>query len=529
MPPPDRTPRKARDRQLYRKPSVTSRNRRHKIRLAPTSALEDDVVSFVHTASEAECLRLSPNPIVVQYSATEPNPEYEADEVARAALTGEDLWKAKERIPCRMGFQGRGATKRRAYINRAAGGHTMFAECWVTLNGKRIRTPKRSSILNGFYCYFMMLFTDAAQRMRLWNVDHLVTSSKEDEDGTGAAKKALETLDFGSYLAPRPRCLRTSYEGVPWVGLSKNAQVSQLRGLPDPRNFLVLPPGTELGVHFRKHNPMWAYLEQQVVLDSSKAELAYEPRTLHSSFRGYLLEEPTRYDFKIEDMFLDAEGMTLNKTLAAHAKPNSLTQQLDVPNIALSNISNVKRHVTLEFDVKANTPLAYVAFTYVDNVFFNEDSNHTATYRCCWPENLKRIRFTLGGQEILFQDGLCDLSVDDSVDRERFHQYLRDRKMYDYDNPDYFVRDSEWFSYRVAFPLDLSQYRIESPTTLGVHLQFSEPLSTPNLMAICCRVEPHKWSRRGRAQTANTPTCSLKREAKTAVFYKKEFRRIKRL
>ncbi len=107
------------------------------------------------------------------------------------------------------------------------------------------------------------------------------------------------------------------------------------------------------------------------------------------------------------------------------------------------------------------------------------------------------MRLPLGGQGILVQDGLCDRSADGTVDREWFPQYLRERKMYDYDNPDYFVRDSEGFSYRVAFLLDLSQYRIESPTTLGVHLEFREPLSPPNLMAICCRVEPHKLVKTG--------------------------------
>ncbi len=118
---------------------------------------------------------------------------------------------------------------RRAYVNRSAGEHTLLSDCWITIDGENI-TPdsKRSSILNGFYCYFMMLFVTARARMRLWNVDHMVRASKQDEDGTGAAKKALETLNFDSYLVPKWRCLRTSYEGVPWVGLAKNVQVSLL-------------------------------------------------------------------------------------------------------------------------------------------------------------------------------------------------------------------------------------------------------------------------------------------------------------
>ncbi len=63
-------------------------------------------------------------------------------------------------------------------------------------------------------------------------------------------------------------------------------------------------------MHFKKHNPMWAYLEQQKVRDGVTATKSYSSRKLHSGENA--TESPTKFDVKIEDMFIEAEVMTLD-------------------------------------------------------------------------------------------------------------------------------------------------------------------------------------------------------------------------
>ena len=476
------------------------RNRKIKIRLAPSSTLNEDVFTFTYKTANSEVLRMAPNPIVLKYSATEPNPHYVTDDDERAALGGTDAWKAKKQVPCMMGMGTAAKTERRAYINTAAGGNAWFSSCLIDIDGEDICSYyKPQGPTNGYYSYFQKLFLTEEERVRLYDVRHLVTCSKEDQDETGDAKLALDTLNFENANSPKFRSLRTTFEGVPWMGYARNAQVSKLEGKKPAWNYLVLRPGTELAVHFRKHSPMWSYLEQQYVTNAAKGKVAYSPRTLHSGDDSAVA--PAKYEVKLEDMFLEAEAMSFDTALPKHRaylarlEKSTQTQHIDIPNTSLLSVPTSTTRADLQFDLAPNTPLAYVAFAYRDNVFFNAASNHTTTYRCTWPTNCKKISFTLGSEEILFQNGLSDLSVDGSVDRERFYQYLRDKNFFDYDNPDYFVRDTKGFSYRVVFPIDLAQYGMKLPTALGVHLEFNDQLSPDKLLAICCRVEPHKLVR----------------------------------
>lgn len=488
-----------RDRQ-HSYPRPTFRNaRRIKIGLAANTQVDDEVFTLAYHSANGEIIRMLPDPIVVKYLVHEKNEKYEESATARATLTGDNKWKAEKRLPCMMGDPNQ-KTASRASINPAFGAHAWFQECWITVDGEDICSHfKRQGLLNGFYCYFMMIFCTALERMRLWGVDYLVCNSGQEGSDSPEGKKALETLNFESWTNPKYRTARMSYEGVPWVGMPKNPQVSKLQGVDPSWNYIVLPPNTTLEIHFKRHNPSWAFFDQTRIVDSAGTAVAYEANKLHSE--ANMANPPRKYDVTIEDVFIDAEVISLDTSVPGHRNflnrlsSSTQVQYIDIPNTSLQTVPDGTTRASLQFDVAANTPIVYIAFVYRDNVFYNAGSNHSCTYRCTLPKNCTKISFSLGSEEILFQDGLKDLHVDGSVDRERFYQYLKDNNMYDYDNPDYFARDKEGISYRVVFPINLSQFSRTGPQALGVHLEFDSNLSPKNLLGVCSRAETYMISR----------------------------------
>lgn len=497
------------DRRTFPRPSL-ERFKKIQMRLAPSSSLNDDILTFTHKTSNGELLRIGHNPIQIQYVVKEKNDDYEEDATKRAALTAAaELYKKLKYLACMMGASS-SKSKRRAYLLLAAGAHLFFRECELFIDQEDISSHmKRQGELNGYYAYLMKIFSSEKERLELWDVDHLVTSTSEEEESTSSAftsdmKKALETMNHVDHSSPVPKTIRTGFEGVPLMGLAQNPQVMKLAGLKPKPSYLILPPNTELTIQLKKHNPHDAYIEQMRV-DFAGSTTNYDRKRMFSGQAQ--TKSPAKYILELQEVTVEADVMTLDMTQQSHRnfmarlEKNQISQRVDVPNTTILAVPAGQSRVHFQFDISPNTPVVYVYFVYRDNAIHNPASKHHNSFLLTFPENCSKISFSLGSEEILFDGGLKDLTVPGSSGKLRFYQYLKDWGIYDYSKPDYFSNKEDDYGLRAAFPLDLSRFgSLSEGKSLGVTMDFRAEgtdgsLSPENLLIFCSRVEMNDFGR----------------------------------
>ncbi len=202
----------------------------------------------------------------------------------------------------------------------------------------------------------------------------------------------------------------------------------------------------------------------------------------------------TNFTIEIKQICLSVESVRLDPKKHTSQLATLSRSTLHFPfDTFLSSVAHVPPNLSdtdITFPVERRCQLAYFGMFYQHQLNFNASSKKWGSFRSIWPKGLDRLRFYLNGEEIIFENGLGEMTgtpSNGSLEVLRYHQYLAEKGFLDAANPNYVPRGAK-NSYRMIIPLDLSTFNVEANSELTVHMSFGQNHSPLHLQAYLLRV-----------------------------------------
>lgn len=260
------------------------------------------------------------------------------------------------------------------------------------------------------------------------------------------------------------RTMALSFDGSGFLGVAKNFGNAVFHDFdPECNKPCIIPPETRVTVRMRLHEDLTKYLINDGVDDSVLLAGKTGTANIASGYHLVIKEAKLQYEELESSVKLKEE----------------YTQYFDTHDTTTADVPTNSLASTLEKSVPHGAKGVMISFAPEAFHYWSQTNNIPASYRFLFPAELIDLKFTLGGEKLIFPEGLKDLGGTTARNKDGAHSlynYLASNKLISRSFNEMFPKAKNGYAKVIYFDLSDPVYEKLKNRTLSVELRFKETL-----------------------------------------------------